>query len=215
MLLKNTSVLLLVSGFFLFSVLLSFKILHTDSNTKLQIRYYFADRFLGAKARTLFTGSSTIARFPPLLAYECGEVSIRGFENGLISHVLSYLKQAPNNKWQTVVFYVGENDISYGSDLLTLNNSVQELITLAHEKSISQIAFVSIKNSPARAQFHSQFKAYNQSLFERIEADQKIDIVPLHELISIRDYASDGVHLNKDGYNKLAKDVNRFCNYAF
>ncbi|MBT1450656.1 hypothetical protein KJ365_07150 [Glaciecola sp. XM2] len=201
-------------GFVLLVALASFAILQTDRNTKLQLQYYFADRLLVGESHTLFAGSSTIARFPEQLAYGCGKVSIRGFENGLISHVLSYLEQAPVGKWQAAVFYVGENDIVYGSDLQTLLSDVQDLVALSYEKNIRHIAFMSVKNSPARAQFHSKFQAYNQMLLKKEEEERTIYILPLHKLVSATEYVSDGVHLNATGYNQLAKSANRFCNDA-
>lgn len=190
----------------------SVAILGAERNTKLQVQYWWQDRFAVNTPHSLFVGSSTIARFPVLMASACGYITVRGFENGLVSHVQRYLRFADTASLKNIVMYVGENDIANDASVDDLLLDVESLLQLTQNNSEQKVAFMSIKDSPRRARFHSQFAVFNQRLTEITSQYPHASIIPLHNIQSSAFYLSDGVHLNRFGYENLANYVNDFCN---
>lgn len=185
--------------------------LYLEKNTKLLVNYWFEDVFTSEVVDTLFVGSSTIARLPIGSAPSCKSSVKRGFGYGKLSDVSAYLNFIPLSNITNLVLYFGENDIADGS---TANEVITELYRLLDDlKAMDHlnIAILSIKPSPRRAQFHPEYKEFNDLLADTLIKFPQVSIIPLHQLKETNLYQDDGIHLNEKGYSILNKWLEQFC----
>ncbi len=198
-------------------IVVSVAILNLERNTKLLIQYYWEDYWSLKTDTVIFVGSSTIARLNRNALFRCEPLRIRGFESSVTSDALRYMKTLPMDKIKSVVLYVGENDIAYGTSSIDAIKEFKHLLDYintarAHvsDKEIT-VAILTLKNSPQRQTHHRQFEQFNAQLRRLNEANSNLVFVPLASIKSKAYYMSDGIHLNLKGYKLLNFWLNDFC----
>lgn len=168
-------------------------------------RYHQTDTGL-----VVFVGSSTIRSWETLGKDMDNEKLLnRGFGGSTIGDVLYYLERIIfPYKPQKLVIYEGDNDLAFHHDPEKFVSQCKELIERVHaELPFTEIYFLSVKPSPARARLLPLVKQANQRL-ERLIAQYPhahfLDIYQLmmdgegHPLEDI--FLEDKLHMNRKGY---------------
>lgn len=187
-------------------------------SNKQMVSYWYQDRLRDETSYTLFLGSSSIARLPENKVTQCEPTVIYGFENGVAEDIQTYLKFAKLQNVERIILYIGENDIAHGEAFSVTLSQVNEIITELLEFPELNISLMTIKPSPRRARFHSEFIQFNQSLEEYwsksgILKNQggRLSFIPFHLIDRPVYYSQDGIHLNNAGYNALSLMINDAC----
>ena len=121
---------------------------------------------------------------------------------------------------QRIIFYAGENDLGEGLPVQQVLDDFRMLVEKAkYTFPKAKITVISIKPSPNRNGLSKKFKELN-SMYKKyilsIEGGTYIDLFNpmLNKMGSIRSelYLSDGLHLNRLGYNIWSNELKKFLN---
>ena len=119
---------------------------------------------------------------------------------------------------QRIIFYAGENDLSQGLSVQQVFNDFRMLIEKVRDTfSKIKITVISIKPSPSRATLSEKFKELN-AMYKKylisIEGGTILDLYypMLTSMGHIKSdlYLSDGLHLNRKGYEIWSYELKKF-----
>lgn len=115
---------------------------------------------------------------------------------------------------ETIVIYVGENDLAMGKDPREVQLNYKELILKARAKYPNvHLTGISLKPSPSRAYLETKINLSNRYIEEILEGMNNTSMIWLHREMLVKGsyhqefYLSDGLHLSKAGYAIWAKAV--------
>jgi lysophospholipase L1-like esterase len=181
----------------------------------------FARRALPAHDATLFLGSSSIRLWDVSHSFpEVGAIN-RGFGGATVKDVLHYYPRIiAGAQPESVVVYVGENDIAAGAapdsvaaDILILLRRIRADFPEA------RIAYLSMKPSPSRWTLWPNMIATNRLV--RAGAAATFDYLDVGSSMLTRDghadealYGPDGLHMNARGYAKWTSAVDAYLDAA-
>ncbi|HSU45063.1 MAG TPA: SGNH/GDSL hydrolase family protein [Casimicrobiaceae bacterium] len=159
----------------------------------------------------LFVGSSSIRLWSDLESQfnDLPVVIKRGFGGSQLSDCVKHLSRLVlRYRPRTVLVYAGDNDLAAGSaPSEVLHRFAAFAEGVHHTLPDTEIFYISIKPSPARAALLPQIRATNALIRDYAERDGKVDYIdvftpmldasgrPRREL-----FRADALHLNADGY---------------
>ncbi|WP_344809467.1 GDSL-type esterase/lipase family protein [Allohahella marinimesophila] len=192
--------------------------LETRSSTQRQIlQYRFMDSvLLTSKPEKIALGSSTI-KYWPSQHVPCGPWLNRGIGGATINDVLNYVQDAPGRKVESVLLYVGDNDIAFGaSPLYALKSAARLIQTIEHRMKPQTLYLLPVKWSPARAEFTENFKIFNRRLEQYASTQASVVYLP-HRMQTAAYpptaglYLPDGLHLSTAGYEYMFSSLRKTC----
>lgn len=178
---------------------------------KTNLSYWYQDFVRKNEPYTLLLGSSSILRIPSDLLVDCKKPVIYGFNNGTTETIESYLLHANFKNASKVVLYIGENDIAQGERPEITFNQLKAIVTSIEAKTEGPIGIVKLKYSPARANEHTGVLGFNKLLEEHYDDKQFVQLIPFDEIMGVRWFISDGIHLNDKGNRQFSQWINDFC----
>ena len=159
----------------------------------------------------LFVGSSSIRLWNDLEdQFKNMPVVIkRGFGGSQLSDCVKHLNRlVVRYRPRTVLVYAGDNDLAAGSAPEEVFRRFTAFVDGVHrELPDTEIAYISIKPSPSRAELLPQIRETNRLIRDYADAEGKVDFIdvytpmldasgkPRREL-----FRADALHLNADGY---------------
>ncbi|MGC6331785.1 GDSL-type esterase/lipase family protein [Rhizorhabdus sp. FW153] len=167
---------------------------------------------------TLFLGSSSIrlwdvdGSFPDLHALN------RGFGGATTADVLHHYERiVAGVQPDTVIVYVGENDIAAGVSAEAAQADVLALMTrLRADMPRARIAYLSMKPTPLRWDLYAKMAAANATIKAQA-AEIGYDFVDVGGALldeggkpDARYFSVDGLHLNKQGYQRWTSILGRY-----
>lgn len=167
---------------------------------------------------TLFLGSSSIrlwdvdGSFPDLHALN------RGFGGATTADVLHHYERiVAGVQPDTVIVYVGENDIAAGSSAEAAQADVLALMTrLRADMPRARIAYLSMKPTPLRWDLYAKMAAAN-AVIKAQAAEIGYDFVDVGGALLDEGgkpdpiyFSVDGLHLNKEGYRRWTSILARY-----
>lgn len=195
-------------GFILIITILVIAYINVD---KTNLRYWYQDFVRKNEPYTLLLGSSSILRMPLDLLFDCKKPVIYGFNNGTTESIESYFLHANFKNARKVILYIGENDIAYGEDAAATFSQLKAVVKAIESKTTGSIGIVKLKYSPARASAHNDVFSFNRMLDKYYANAQGVTLIPFDEIIDIRWFVDDGVHLNSNGNRQFSEWINDFC----
>ena len=123
-----------------------------------------------------------------------------------------------NYEPQSIIIYVGENDIVQGRDASAVAQDVIALLSQLHEDfPKTRIIVLSMKSSPARWGWRSAFELANREILLQSSATGAFDYVDVSASL-MRDedepdpdcFRADGVHLSALGYQRWRKIIDSY-----
>lgn len=175
-----------------------------------------------AGVSTLFLGSSSIrlwdvdGSFPDLHALN------RGFGGATTADVLHHYERIiAGVQPDTVIVYVGENDIAAGASAEVAQADVLALMTrLRADMPRARIAYLSMKPTPLRWDLYAKMAAAN-AVIKAQAAEIGYDFVDVGGALldeggkpDARYFSVDGLHLNKQGYQRWTSILARYLSGA-
>lgn len=158
----------------------------------------------------LFVGSSSIRLWDKLEEqFETVPVVKRGFGGSRLSDCVKYLDRLViKYRPRLVMVYAGDNDLAEGGtpqDILARFKAFTDGVHRRLPK--TQIAFISIKPSPARRSLIDQARAANELVREYADLHPRVDYVDVFTPMLSADgsprlelFRKDSLHLNDAGY---------------
>lgn len=171
---------------------------------------------------TLFLGSSSIrlwdvdGSFPDLHALN------RGFGGATTADVLHHYERIiAGVQPDTVIVYVGENDIAAGASAEAVQADVLALMArLRADMPRARIAYLSMKPTPLRWDLYAKMAAAN-AVIKAQAAEIGYDFVDVGGALldeggkpDARYFSVDGLHLNKQGYQRWTSILARYLSGA-
>jgi lysophospholipase L1-like esterase len=159
---------------------------------------------------TLFMGSSSIRLWDIHASFPDIPTVNRGFGGATTPDVLHYYPRLlPRQKPQSIIIYVGENDLAAGAVPEKVARDVIALLTkLRRDYPKADIAYLSLKPSPIRWTLWPKMAAVNMTVAGRSRA-LGIDYLDVAKSLLARDglpdaslFRPDGLHMNPRGYAK-------------
>ncbi|WCT72449.1 GDSL-type esterase/lipase family protein [Sphingomonas naphthae] len=159
-------------------------------------------------AKTLFVGSSSVRMWKVKEAFPKMRVLNRGFGGATTPEVLEYYgKVVANHRPESVVIYVGDNDIAAGSPPADVATDVLSLLArLRSDMPKARIVYLSIKASPLRWSLWPKMVAVNSAVraksgpatFDYLDVSSALMGPDGHP--DPRYFGPDGLHMNAEGY---------------
>jgi lysophospholipase L1-like esterase len=171
----------------------------------------------------LFVGSSSIRLWNVAGSFPEIDAVNRGFGGATTPDVLHYYRQViAGCQPETVIVYVGENDIAAGrspdlvaADVLTLLGKIRTDFPHA------RIAYLSMKHSPLREDLWDKMAAVNATVKARANASGGFDFLDVSRSLLAVDgtpdkqfYTVDGLHMNAQGYARWTAIVDAYLDAA-
>jgi len=168
---------------------------------------------------TLFVGSSSIRLWNVSSSFPELDAVNRGFGGATTPDVLHYYPQViAGCQPETVIVYVGENDIAAGrnpdmvaADVLTLLGKIRSDFPHA------RIAYLSMKHSPLREDLWGRMAAVNAMVKARAIKDASFDFLDVSQALLTANglpdrqlYTMDGLHMNALGYARWTAIVDAY-----
>ena len=170
-----------------------------------------------AVADVLFLGSSSIRLWNTQSGFPGRDTINRGFGGATTRDVLHYYSRLlPRAAPQSVLVYVGENDLAGGATPAAVAHDVLALLKkLRADYPKAQIAYLSLKPSPIRWTLWPKMAAVNMTVAARSRVGH-FDYLDVSQTLLASDglpdaslFGPDGLHMNARGYsrwNKLVDD---------
>jgi lysophospholipase L1-like esterase len=174
----------------------------------------------GAQAQaggSLFIGSSSIRLWDLAAAFPEARVVNHGFGGATVSDVLaSYDLVVAGNKPESIIVYVGENDLAEGREPEAVAGDVSALLgRLRKDFPDARIAFLAMKVAPVRWRLRRDVAKVNRMV--AAQAGAGFDYVDVARGLLTADrrpdrslYGADGLHLNAQGYARWNEIVGRY-----
>jgi lysophospholipase L1-like esterase len=169
------------------------------------------------KNAVLFVGSSSIRRWDLTRYFPHLPTINRGFGGSQMSDTLFYADRIvfPYEP-KVIVVYAGDNDIAAGESAAQVEKDFVAFVRRVHTKlPRARIFYVAIKPSIKRWQLVEEMRKANQAICTLTSADPLVEFVDIDTPMIGADgmprkelFASDGLHLNHDGYVLWSKLVN-------
>ncbi|HEX7783846.1 MAG TPA: GDSL-type esterase/lipase family protein [Sphingobium sp.] len=172
-----------------------------------------------AEDDTLFVGSSSIRLWNVSNSFPELDAVNRGFGGATTPDVLHYYPQViAGCQPETVIVYVGENDIAAGrnpdmvaADVLTLLGKIRTDFPHA------RIAYLSMKHSPLRQDLWGRMAAVNAMVKAQAAKGASFDFLDVSKSLLTPDgvpdrqfYTTDGLHMNALGYARWTAIVDAY-----
>jgi lysophospholipase L1-like esterase len=210
-----------LSGF----LLTAFPILgYPESQSDRILRYWSAERQkknVVPENYVLFMGSSSIAFWNLKNYFSDLPVVNRGIPGADISLIVPQVADIPSRP-SCIVFYCGDNDISYGKTPERVLTDYQRFVHAVHDKYPGvPVVFISIKPSSDRWHLWSEMKKTNSLIKDYSDQNNLLlytdiatamlgtDGKPMENLLSL-----DGLHLSPEGYELWTKIVRPYIDEA-
>lgn len=158
----------------------------------------------------LFVGSSSIRLWDKLEEqFEAVPVVKRGFGGSRLSDCVKYLDRLViKYRPRLVMVYAGDNDLAEGGTPQDILNRFKAFADGVHKRlPKTQIAFISIKPSPARRALINQTRAANELVRAYADAHPQVEYVDVFTPMLSADgapradlFRKDALHLNDAGY---------------
>ena len=162
-----------------------------------------------APGGVVFVGSSSIRMWDIPKYFPQENALNRGFGGSEVSDSLFYIERLVlKHRPRLVVMYAGDNDIGRGKTPEQITDDFRRFAEIVHDRlPETRILYVAVKPSLSRWKFVETIKATNAAIEKYCQADPRrvfIDVftpmvgadgLPRKELL-----ASDGLHMNGDGY---------------
>ncbi|MGV3771076.1 MAG: GDSL-type esterase/lipase family protein [Sphingobium phenoxybenzoativorans] len=171
----------------------------------------------------LFVGSSSIRLWNVARSFPDIDAVNRGFGGATTPDVLHYYPQViAGCQPESVIVYVGENDIAAGrspdlvaADVLTLLGKIRTDFPHA------RIAYLSMKHSPLREDLWARMAAVNAMVKARAMTGKSFDFLDVSKSLLTNDglpdkqfYTVDGLHMNALGYARWTAIVDAYLDAA-
>ena len=182
----------------------------------------FAQINRGAKRApvgTLFIGSSSIRLWNVKADFAAYRPVNHGFGGATVRDVLAnYDLLTANYAPQSIIVYVGENDIVMGRDASAVAQDVVALLSQLHEDfPKAHIIFLSMKSSPARWGWRSALEHANREILLQSSAIGAFDYVDVSASLMLDMdepdpdcFRADGIHLSAIGYQRWRKIIDGY-----
>ena len=169
------------------------------------------------KNAILFIGSSSMRIWTNVADYFQGQTIInRGFGGSQISDSVRYVERIvlPYQP-KAVVFYAGDNDMSYGKTPAQIATDFKRFVTKVHwALPDTKIFFISIKPSPSRWKYHEKAVEANNLIKDFSKKEKELTFIDVYQSMLGDDglpraelFQKDGLHLNPKGYDLWAKII--------
>ncbi|MFW6457118.1 MAG: GDSL-type esterase/lipase family protein [Planctomycetota bacterium] len=171
-------------------------------------------------APILFTGSSSIARWPKLQqSMPHWPVLNRGFGGSEITDLLHFMNRVilPYSP-RGVIIYSGDNDLASDKRPEAVAGDAERLTDNIHETLPEvTITFFSVKYSPARKPLEQKFRALNHRLETLAQRRSRFDYLDVASCLLDDDgqpdescFMPDGLHLTEEGYERWTRIVQAY-----
>lgn len=170
------------------------------------------DRSLGGESvGTLFIGSSSIRLWDVKTEFAAYRPLNHGFGGATVLDVIAnYALLTAHYAPETIIVYVGENDIVQGRATEAVAADVIALLArLRDDFPAARILYLSMKSSPARWARRSAFEQANRHIREQSESSRDFDYIDVSGTLLRSDeapdpdcFSPDGIHLNMVGYRR-------------
>lgn len=168
---------------------------------------------------TLFIGSSSIRLWNVKADFAAYRPINHGFGGATVRDVLAnYDLLTANYMPQSIIVYVGENDIVMGRDASAVAQDVVTLLAQLHRDfPKARIMFLSMKSSPARWSWRSAVEQANREILLQSSAIGAFDYIDVSASL-MRDeneldpdcFRADGIHLSAIGYQRWRKIIDGY-----
>jgi len=168
----------------------------------------------------LFVGSSSIRLWDKLEEqFEAVPVVKRGFGGSRLADCVKYLDRLViKYRPRLVMVYAGDNDLAEGGTPQDILNRFKAFTEGIHKRlPKTEIAFISIKPSPARRALIDQARAANELVREYADAHPQVEYVDVFTPMLAADgapraelFRKDSLHLNDAGYALWRKVMRPF-----
>ncbi len=167
---------------------------------------------------TLFLGSSSIRLWDVDGSFPDVHALNRGFGGATTADVLHHYERIlAGVQPDTVIVYVGENDIAAGASAEAAQTDVLALMTrLRADMPRARIAYLSMKPTPLRWDLYAKMAAAN-AVIKAQSAEIGYDFVDVGGALldeggkpDARYFSADGLHLNKLGYQRWTSILARY-----
>lgn len=179
------------------------------------------DSAINKKRIILFTGSSSIRMWKDIKTYYPNHnVLNRGFGGSQMNDLLFFFDKlvTPYNP-KMIFIYEGDNDLASGKsadEILVTADSVLALIRSKVSRNV-KVAFIAAKPSIARwdikdkyIEFNSKLKDWTATKKNVVFVDVWTPMLDANGEVQKDLFVSDGLHMNKKGYDIWAKEVEKF-----
>src|SRR5258706_5367214 len=168
------------------------------------------------KGGVVFVGSSSIRIWESLAADFPGvKVINRGFGGSAIADSTFYAGRIITPyRPKMIVFYAGDNDLASGISPDQVSEDFKKFVArVRRDLPRVEIAFISIKPSPARWALVDKMKSANEKIRTYIEKQKNLEYIDVFAAM-LRDgevrkelFGDDGLHMNRAGYQLWASIV--------
>lgn len=168
---------------------------------------------------TLFIGSSSIRLWNIKADFSSYSPVNHGFGGATVRDVLAnYDLLTANYAPQSIIVYVGENDIVMGRDASAVAQDVVALLAQLHKDfPKARIMFLSMKLSPARLSWRPAVEQANREILLQSSAIGAFDYIDVAASL-MRDedepdpacFRADGIHLSAIGYQRWRKIIDDY-----
>ena len=165
---------------------------------------------------TLFIGSSSIRLWNVKADFASYRPMNHGFGGATVSDVLAnYDLLTANYAPQTIIVYVGENDIVQGREADAVANDVITLLSqLRTDFPKARIMYLSMKSSPARWAQRAAFERANHDILLASILLGGFDYIDVSASLMLTEnrpdpdcFRADGIHLSAVGYQRWRKII--------
>lgn len=178
----------------------------------------FAEKDAGLPAQAggvLFLGSSSVRLWDLRASFPTAHTVNRGFGGSTVTDVLaSYDVLVAKQRPDSIVVYVGENDIALGRGAGTVARDVARLMArLRSDYPDARIAYLSMKYAPARKERHGTIKRANRLIERQARKTGSFAFVDVaSDLLGEEGpdqacYGPDRLHLSTIGYERWNRIV--------
>jgi lysophospholipase L1-like esterase len=170
-------------------------------------------------AGTLFIGSSSIRLWNVKADFASYRPINHGFGGATVRDVLAnYDLLTANYAPQSIIVYVGENDIVQGRDASAVAQDVVTLLAQLHRDfPEARIMFLSMKSSPARLRWRPAVEQANREILLQSSAIGAFDYIDVAASLMLDAdepdpdcFRADGIHLSAAGYQRWRKIIDGF-----
>jgi lysophospholipase L1-like esterase len=163
----------------------------------------------------LFLGSSSVRLWDLGTGFPGAQAVNHGFGGATVSDVLaSYDLLVAGHVPETIIVYVGENDLALGRSARDVAGDVGTLLArLRGDYPKARIAYLSIKYAPVRWSLRGEIARANRLIRKQARSTGGFDYIDVSkgllaaEQPDVRLFGADGLHLSTDGYGRWNRIV--------
>lgn len=168
---------------------------------------------------TLFIGSSSIRLWNVKADFAAHRPLNHGFGGATVLDVLAnYDLLTTRYEPETIIVYVGENDIVHGRGAQAAADDVIMLLSrLRGDFPVARILYLSMKASPARWSRRAAFEQANREIRARSESGGGFDFIDVAASLLLPGdapdpdcFGEDGIHLSMIGYQRWRKIISDY-----